>query len=126
MLIKAISTVLLKLKDSSPQQYVPRKLNADGGIADEDEDRGIPERQARFYMAEICLALGFLHSLEIMYRDMKPENVMIALDGHVKLIDFGLSKDRFYGVNKVKYSVGRIGDYQILGHVVCCMSLFTG
>ena len=77
-------------------------MNADGGIADEDEDRGIPERQARFYMAEICLALGFLHSLEIMYRDMKPENVMIALDGHVKLIDFGLSKDRFYGVNKVE------------------------
>ena len=86
-------------------------MNADGEIADEDEDRGIPERQARFYMAEICLALGFLHSLEIMYRDMKPENVMIALDGHVKLIDFGLSKDRFYGVNKVKYSVGHIWDW---------------
>ena len=46
-------------------------MNANGEIADEDEDRGIPERQARFYMAEICLALGFLHSLEIMYRDMK-------------------------------------------------------
>ena len=69
----------------------------------EEEERGIPERQARFYMAEIALALGFLHSLEIMYRDMKPENVMIALDGHVKLIDFGLSKDRFYGVNKGTY-----------------------
>ena len=38
-----------------------------------------------------------------LYRDMKPENVMIALDGHVKLIDFGLSKDRFYGVNKGTY-----------------------
>ena len=102
-------------------------MNADGGIADEDEDRGIPERQARFYMAEICLALGFLHSLEIMYRDMKPENVMIALDGHVKLIDFGLSKDRFYGVNKVekraKYSVWRVWMVSNVGTCYICSTV---
>ena len=39
------------------------------GELEEEEERGIPERQARFYMAEIALALGFLHSLEIIYRD---------------------------------------------------------
>ena len=77
-------------------------LAASGGLG----GRGIPERQARFYMAELALALGFLHSREIIYRDMKPENVMVAADGHVKLIDFGLCKDRFFGVNRVVFGFG--------------------
>ncbi|GAA5936346.1 hypothetical protein JCM1841_003122 [Sporobolomyces salmonicolor] len=49
--------------------------------------------RARFYMAEICEGVEGLHRAGIIYRDLKPENVLISTDGHVVLTDFGLSKD---------------------------------
>jgi ribosomal protein S6 kinase beta len=48
--------------------------------------------QARFYITELLLGLEHLHSLGIIYRDLKPENVMLDKDGHLLLTDFGLSK----------------------------------
>jgi len=51
-----------------------------------------PEMRCRFYAAEIVLAIEYLHTLGVIYRDLKPENVLIDADGHVKLSDFGLSK----------------------------------
>ena len=44
---------------------------------------------ARVYAAEVCLALGHIHSFDVIFRDLKPENVLIGSDGHTKLIDFG-------------------------------------
>ena len=46
----------------------------------------------RLYLAEITLALHFLHENGIIYRDLKPENILLDKDGHIKLTDFGLSK----------------------------------
>ncbi|XP_010250008.1 PREDICTED: protein kinase PINOID 2-like [Nelumbo nucifera] len=46
---------------------------------------------ARFYAAEILLALEYLHMLGIVYRDLKPENVLVREDGHIMLSDFDLS-----------------------------------
>ncbi|XP_009588319.1 protein kinase PINOID 2-like [Nicotiana tabacum] len=46
---------------------------------------------AKFYAAEILLALEYLHMMGIVYRDLKPENVLVRADGHIMLSDFDLS-----------------------------------
>lgn len=53
----------------------------------------LPEWQAKIYIAELILAIEYLHNLDIIFRDLKPENVVIDAQGHVLLTDFGLSKE---------------------------------
>ncbi|XP_055624499.1 cAMP-dependent protein kinase catalytic subunit PRKX [Toxorhynchites rutilus septentrionalis] len=47
---------------------------------------------ANFYACEIVLALEYLHALSIVYRDLKPENLLLDRDGHLKITDFGFAK----------------------------------
>ncbi|KAM7531617.1 hypothetical protein LguiB_035027 [Lonicera macranthoides] len=53
--------------------------------------RYFPEQAARFYVAEVLLALEYLHMLGVVYRDLKPENILVREDGHIMLTDFDLS-----------------------------------
>ncbi|KAF6001290.1 hypothetical protein F1559_002554 [Cyanidiococcus yangmingshanensis] len=54
--------------------------------------RAIPISVARFIAAEILVALEFLHRSDIVYRDLKPENVLFDSQGHIRLTDFGLAR----------------------------------
>lgn len=52
-----------------------------------------PNPVAKFYAAEVTLALDYLHSYNIIYRDLKPENLLLDRHGHLKITDFGFAKE---------------------------------
>ena len=52
-----------------------------------------PRNDVKIYIAEIALALDYLHKHNIIYRDIKPENILLDEKGHIKITDFGLSKE---------------------------------
>ena len=67
------------------------------------KDQRFEEQRAKLYAAEMIDALGFLHKEGIIYRDLKPENVLLDKDGHIRLTDFGLSKQKM-GMNDLTHS----------------------
>ena len=56
-------------------------------------ERRLTEERARVYLAEVLLALEDLHKRDIIFRDLKPDNVVLDAEGHALLTDFGLSKE---------------------------------
>ncbi|CAF3675230.1 unnamed protein product [Rotaria sordida] len=64
----------------------------------------LERHEAQFYVAEIALALDYLHRKGVIHRDLKPDNVLISATGHIKLTDFGLSEIR----NRRKVSVADV------------------
>ncbi|XP_043082310.1 ribosomal protein S6 kinase alpha-3 isoform X6 [Puntigrus tetrazona] len=66
------------------------------------------EEDVKFYLAELALALDHLHGLGIIYRDLKPENILLDEEGHIKLTDFGLSKESIDHENKAYSFCGTV------------------
>lgn len=64
------------------------------------------EKDARFYIAEIILAVEYLHQQNIVHRDLKPDNILLDTEGHIKLTDFGLSEIGFVYQHKKQEKEG--------------------
>lgn len=59
---------------------------------------GFSENRTQFYIAQIILALEYLHQKKILHRDIKPENILMDSEGYIKLSDFGLSRRLTTGI----------------------------
>ena len=71
-------------------------------------EKKFSEQRAKIYICEVLLALENLHKKNIIYRDLKPDNVVLCDDGHCKLTDFGLSKEGVLDGNAAKSFCGSI------------------
>jgi len=69
-------------------------------------EKKFSEDRAKFYAAEIISAITYLHTRGIVYRDLKPENVLLARDGHVVVTDFGLAKEGLHGEQRTETRAG--------------------
>lgn len=54
------------------------------------------KQRAKFYAAEVCLALKYFHENGIIYRDLKLDNILLGTDGHIKIADYGLCKEEMW------------------------------
>ncbi|CAH2096047.1 unnamed protein product [Euphydryas editha] len=57
-----------------------------------DKYQKLPEEVVKIFVAEIAIAIDFLHNAGVIYRDLKPENILLDSEFHIQLVDFGLSK----------------------------------
>lgn len=93
------SKTLFLIMDYLPGGDLGRYLQDEGQIS---------ENKARIYAAEIILAISELHKRDIIFRDLKPENVLLDKDGHAMLSDFGLSKENVMLENQERSFCGSV------------------
>jgi len=92
-----IARLYLALQDNKYIYFVLELLQG-GELFTHLRSRGkLSEQTARFYAASVVYAFSTLHSKKIAYRDLKPENLVMDVNGYVKLVDFGLAKQLLSG-----------------------------
>lgn len=64
-----------------------------------DNHNYLPEEVAKFLIAEVILAIEYIHSQDVIYRDLKPNNILLDAAGHIKITDFGLAKEGMVGMD---------------------------
>jgi serine/threonine protein kinase len=72
---------------------------------------GFLEEEARFIAAQLALALGYLHGINVIYRDLKLENILMNETGYISLVDFGISKQLDIGSRERTHSVRGTPEY---------------
>jgi len=76
------------------------------------------EEEAKFYLCEMILAIEAIHNLDCIHRDIKPDNILIGKDGHIKLSDFGLAKiaDNIFKEDIINYKGNKhLRNYSCVG-----------
>eukprot|EP00981_Chlorochromonas_danica_P007259 scaffold1623_cov165-Ochromonas_danica.AAC.11 len=122
---------------SSSKLFLVMEFLAGGELFLHLRRRGlILEKDVQFYLAEVILALEFLHGHHIIHRDLKPENILLRGDGHICVTDFGLAKEIGDGVTTrtlcgtseymapemlTRAGYGKAVDYWALGALACEM-----
>ncbi|OBS77815.1 hypothetical protein A6R68_19796, partial [Neotoma lepida] len=69
--------------------YMVMEYMPGGDLVNLMSNYDVPEKWARFYTAEVVLALDAIHSMGFIHRDVKPDNMLLDKSGHLKLADFG-------------------------------------
>lgn len=70
------------------------------------QNQRLSVRRAKFYAAEVLLALKYFHANGVIYRDLKLENILLTPEGHIKIADYGLCKDEMWFGNKTSTFCG--------------------
>uniref|UniRef100_A0A1A7YPC9 calcium/calmodulin-dependent protein kinase n=1 Tax=Iconisemion striatum TaxID=60296 RepID=A0A1A7YPC9_9TELE len=83
---------------SEDHLYMVFELVKQGAVMEVPADKAFSEDQARFYFRDLLRGIEYLHYQRIIHRDVKPSNLLVGEDGHIKIADFGVS-NQFEGAD---------------------------
>lgn len=78
-------------------------------IIQQQKKKRIPKKMCQFWLAQVLLAFEYMHNLDICYRDLKPENLLVDFKGNARLTDFGFAKR----VTEITWSMCGTPDYMV-------------